>query len=160
MSKSIVLFYSFEGNTKTVAEYLSKELNIPNEQIRPIKDLKSKGFSKYPIGGGQAILKKTPALMPIKANLDAYDTVFIGSPIWAGTITPGVRTLLETGILKGKKIAFFYCHDGGPGKADAKIKEAARVHNQLISSYELLRVKDNFEALKSELLTWAKGVSS
>jgi flavodoxin len=46
MSKPIILFYSFEGNTKKVAEFLSKELNLPCEQIKPVKDLKSKGFSK------------------------------------------------------------------------------------------------------------------
>lgn len=44
MSKAIILFYSFEGSTKKVAEYLSEELNIPYEQIKPVKDLSSKGI--------------------------------------------------------------------------------------------------------------------
>ena len=46
MSNAIILFYSFEGNTKLVGEYLSRELNIPYEQIKPVQDLTSKGFSK------------------------------------------------------------------------------------------------------------------
>lgn len=158
MSKSIILFYSFEGNTKKVAKFLSQELNLPIEQIKPVKDLKSKGFSKYPLGGGQVIMKKKPELMPIKANLDEYDTVFIGSPIWAGSFTPGIRTLLENGELRGKRVAFFYCYDGKPGKAEEKIKEGVSTYNELISAYGLMRVKDGFENLKEGAVDWAKGI--
>ena len=158
MSKSIILYYSFEGNTKKVAEFLSKQLNLPCKEIKPVKDLKSKGFSKYLWGGQQVIMNKKPELMPLKANLDDYDTVFIGSPIWAGSFAPGIKTLLEDGMLKGKKIAFFYCHDGGPGKAEDKIIKAVEVNNKLISSYGLARVKDNYEGLKAGVLSWGKKI--
>ena len=155
MFKSIILFYSFEGTTKKVAEYLSEELKIPWEEIKPINNLKSKGFSKYPIGGGQVIMKKKPELRPIEADLDEYDTIFIGSPIWAGNFTPAIRTLLETGILKDKNIAFFYTSLGGPGKAESKIKDSVEIDNKLLSSYGLVNVKDNFEELKDGVLEWA-----
>lgn len=155
MSKSIVLFYSFEGNTKKVAEYLAQELNIPYEEIKPVKDLTSKGFSKYFWGGQQIIMKKKPELNPIKLDLEEYDTVYLGSPIWAGTFAPAIKTLLEDEILKGKKVKFFYTHDGGPGKCEIKIKEAVNKNNTLISSHGLTRVKDGLEPLKNDLLKWA-----
>lgn len=158
MSKSIILFYSFEGSTEKVAKYLSQQLNLPIEQIKPVKDLKSKGFSKYLLGGGQVIMKKKPELMPIKSNLDEYDTILIGSPIWAGVFTPGIRTLLENGQLKGKRVAFFYCHDGGPGKAEEKIKASVSIYNDLISSYGMMRVKDSFDNIKEGIVDWAKGI--
>lgn len=156
MTKSLILFYSFEGNTKKVAEYLSKELDISYEQIKPVNDLKSKGFSKYPIGGSQVIFKKKPELMSIKVDLEKYNTIFLGSPIWAGNVTPAIRTLLETGILKGKKILFFYTHDGGPGSAENKIEKMVNLNNVLISSYGLTRVKDGLEPLKQDILSWSK----
>ena len=158
MSKSIILYYSFEGSTKKVAKFLAKELDLPIERIKPVKDLKTKGFGKYIIGGGQVIMNKKPKLMPIEANLDDYDTVFIGSPIWAGSFVPAIKSLLESGELIGKKVAFFYCHDGGPGKAEAKIQDAVSIHNRPISTYELHRVKDGFKPLKKGVLEWAKGV--
>ena len=155
MSKSIILLYSFEGNTKKVADYLAGELNIPCEEIKPVKDLSSKGFSKYFWGGQQIIMKKKPKLNPIKANLDEYDTVFLGSPIWAGTFAPAIKTLLEEKILSGKNIKFFYTHDGGPGKCEDRIREAVNIHNTLISAYGLARVKDGLEPLKDGLISWA-----
>lgn len=160
MSKQIILFYSFEGSTKMVAQYLSKELNIPCEEIKPIKDLKSKGFSKYLLGGGEVIMKKKPHLHSIKSNLDEYDTIFIGSPIWAGSFTPAIRTLLETGILKDKNIAFFYTSLGGPGKAESKIKESVKINNKLLSSYGLVNVKNEFEVVKAGVLEWAKSLEN
>ena len=158
MSKKLILFYSYEGSTKKVAEYLSKELDIPCEQVRPIKDLKPKGITKYPIGGGQVILKRKPELMPIEEDLKGYDTILLGSPIWAGNFTPAIRTLLETGILKDKKIAFFYTSQGGPGKVERKKKEAANRNNQLISSYGLVNIAEDFEELKQGVLEWARSI--
>lgn len=158
MSKSIILFYSFEGNTKKVAAYLSKELSIPCEEVILVKDFSSKGFTKYLWGGSQVMMKKKPKLATLKANLDDYDTIYLGSPIWAGTYSPAIRTLLEDGIVKGKKVAFFYCNDGGPGKAETKIKDIVTINNELLSSYGLVKVKDNFENLKDGVLNWAKTV--
>ncbi len=158
MSKSIILFYSFEGNTKRIAMYLAQELNIPYEEIKLVKDFSSKGFSKYLWGGSQVVMKKKPELESLKINLEQYDTVILGSPIWAGSYAPAIKTILEDGILKDKNIAYFYCHDGGPGNADTKIKEAVKINNKLISTYGLTKVKTNFESLKDGALEWAKKV--
>ena len=156
MSKSIILYYSFEGSTKRVATYLGEKLNIPCEQIKLEKDFSSKGFTKYVWGGSQVVMKKKPTLETLYVNLDEYDTVFLGSPIWAGSYAPAIRTLLEDGILKDKNIAFFYCHDGGPGSAETKIKQAVSINNNLIATYGLTNIKVNFESLKDGVLEWAR----
>lgn len=156
MSKTIILFYSFEGNTKKIAMYLSEKLKLPYEEIKLKDNFSSKGFSKYLWGGSQVVMKKKPELESLKIDLDEYDTVILGSPIWAGSFAPAMRTILEDEIVNNKNIAFFYCHDGGPGKAENKIKEAIKINNQLISTYGLSRVKDNYETLKDGVLNWAK----
>lgn len=158
MSKTIVLFYSLEGNTRKVGELLSKDLDLPLEEIKPVKEISSSGFSKYLWGGSQVIMNKKPDLVEIKTDLDDYDTVILGSPIWAGSFTPPIKSLLEDGALKNKKVAFFYCHDGGPGKAEEKIRQAVNINNELISLYGLARVKDGLEKLKDGLLSWAREI--
>ena len=158
MSKSIILFYSFEGNTRIVGEYLARELNLPFEEIKPVKVLPSKGFSKYFWGGSQVVMNKKPDILPLEVDLKEYDTVYLGSPIWAQSFAPPIKTLLEDGSLKGKRIGYFYCHDGGPGKIDKKISESIEIYNKFISSYGLTKVKDDFESLKSGVLDWAKAI--
>ena len=158
MSKAIILFYSFEGSTKQVGEYLSRELDIPYEEIKPVKDLTSKGFSKYLLGGGQVIMKKKPELLSLKTGFEEYNTIFLGSPIWSGTFAPAIRTILEDGTLKDKNIAFFYTSLGGAGKAESRIEKQVNKNNKLISSYGLVNVQADFENLKDGVLNWAKSL--
>jgi flavodoxin len=92
MSKALVLCYSFEGYTLQMANYIKDALQIEVIEIKPLNELKTKGFYKYIWGGRQVVFKKKPELSPIDVDFDLYDTIFIGSPIWAGTYAPPIRT--------------------------------------------------------------------
>ncbi|KOA18696.1 flavodoxin [Clostridium homopropionicum DSM 5847] len=75
MSKILVLYYSFEGSTKKIAEIIAKNIDAKLEEVKPVNELKSKGFSKFIWGGSQVIIGKKPKLLPIGVNLDDYDTM-------------------------------------------------------------------------------------
>ena len=45
---------------------------------------------------------------------DDYDLIVIGTPIWAGRMTPAARTYLGSRKLEGKRVAFF-CTSGSEG---------------------------------------------
>lgn len=62
MSKVLILYYSFEGSTKKIAEYLANNLQVDIKRVEPVNELKSKGFSKFLWGGSQVIMKKTPEI--------------------------------------------------------------------------------------------------
>lgn len=57
-----------------------------------------------------------------KAELGAYDTVFVGSPNWAGTMAAAVKKFLSAGDLSGKTVIPFCTHGmGGPQNVAADI---------------------------------------
>ena len=71
------------------------------------------------------MMAEKPELEPYDVNLDDYDEIVIGFPVWAGTITPPIRTFVSDnmGSLKGKKICTFACQSGsGAEKAFDKLK--------------------------------------
>ncbi len=154
MTKALILYYSFEGSTRKVAQYLSKELNIPCEEIKPIKPIKAKGFLKYVLGGGQAISGVKPDLRPLLVDLKNYDTIIVGSPVWAGRFTPAIKTLIEN-ILQNKKIAFFYCSGGGPGKVENFIRSSVELHNSLLSTHGLTMLGEDTKTQEKSVLDWA-----
>jgi flavodoxin len=158
MGKTLVLYYSFEGNTKRVAEWIGKSLGVDIARIEPEKELSSKGFSKFIWGGSQVVMKKKPKIKPLVVDLSQYDTILLGSPIWAGTFAPPVYTLLGDGMLKEKRIGYFYTHLGGAGKAVEKAKVEIIKENQFVSSIECENVEKNFESIKEKLIIWAKSV--
>jgi flavodoxin len=156
MSKALVLCYSFEGYTLQMANFIKEALQIEIIEIKPSNELKTKGFYKYIWGGRQVIFKKKPELKPIQVDFDLYDTIFIGSPIWAGTYAPPIRTLLEDGLLKNKKIAYFYTHEGGASKASIRGKQTIEIHNKFIGSLSILNKASMLDQNKNEIILWSK----
>ncbi len=49
--KKLVIFYSFEGNTKLIAENIAQAIGADLLELKPKKKMKSKGFMKFVWGG-------------------------------------------------------------------------------------------------------------
>lgn len=143
--KKLVVFYSLGGNTKFISEEIKREEKADILELKLKKDIKSKGFLKYLIGGRQAIADKKPELLPYNVDLDDYETIFIGSPIWANHFSPAINTFLSQNSITNKDIALFCCHaGGGEGKAFKHYKEKLK-GNRFIGEIELkdpLKAKD------------------
>jgi flavodoxin len=153
--KVLVVYYSFEGNTRFIAEAIAKELGADIQELKPVKDLKSKGFSKYVWGGRQVVTKKMPKLLPLEKKPEDYDAIFIGTPVWAYTFAPALRTFFAEHPLKGKKIALFMCHGGGPKDAMAKF-EAEVSGSTVIGRLDLRNVlAEETDQKKKTAVEWA-----
>jgi menaquinone-dependent protoporphyrinogen IX oxidase len=124
-SKTLIILYSFEESTKLIAETIAEELKNRKMgadllELRTKDQPSSHGFMKYFWGGRMAMMKKTPELetLAYAVDFDKYSTLIIGTPVWAWTFTPPLRTFFrDYGYrIKNKKIALFACHEGGLGK--------------------------------------------
>lgn len=125
MKKAIVIYFSYTGHTKKVAEEIAKCLNCECVTIK-----KKKAYSKNPF-----IFYK-PAEKEVKSEfcpeivndiqLDGYDAIILGTPIWWETMAPPVRTFLRDADLKDKFVMPFCTHGGGgAGYFVSDIKQTA-----------------------------------
>lgn len=141
--KTAVVYYSMSGNTRQTAEKIAAALGADLIRIEPVKEYPSKGFKKFLWGGKSAVMGDTPALQPYRFDGD-YDTVIIGTPLWAGTMTPPIRSFIMENKekLSGKSIAAFVCCAGGDtAKAFEKLRQCLEV-NVLEAQLELVDPKD------------------
>lgn len=122
----LVIFYSLNGNTKLIAENIAQAAGADLLELKPKKDIPSKGLMKYLQGGKAAVTKAKTELLPFDKDPGQYDLFFIGTPVWAGTYTPALNTFFATHPLSNKKIALFCCHLGGKGKIFDKMKEVLK----------------------------------
>lgn len=60
--------------------------------------------------------KLMPEIEDIGINLDDYDEIIIGSPVWWYTITPSIRTFLKENNLSGKRVIPFATNAGWLGR--------------------------------------------
>jgi len=123
--KSVIVYYSLEGNTSLVAKMIAERIGADTIRLKPEKEIPTKGPSKYFLGGKSVMLNEKPKLLNENINLDGYDTLIIGTPIWAGSFTPPINTFLSENLIKDKNIYLFATHGTGTNteKCFAKIKE-------------------------------------
>ena len=121
-----IVYYSLEGNCAYVAERIAEETGASLLRIEPEKAYPDSGFKKFFWGGKSAVMAEQPKLKPYTFDAGKTERVIFGFPVWAGTITPPLRSFIAENktALQGKKIAAFACQSGaGAPKALGKLKE-------------------------------------
>ena len=68
-------------------------------------------------------MKQKPELTIFNIYPIDYDFLFIGTPVWAFTYSPALRTFFSKTKLEHKKIAIFCCHEGGMKKTLENMKK-------------------------------------
>ena len=114
-----------KGNTAIVADFIAQKVGADTFEI--------KAATPYPDGYEEctAVAKREleanarPKFAANVSNLAQYDTVFIGFPIWWGSVPRVLMTFLEANDFSGKTIIPF-CTHGGSGLAgtEREIAEA------------------------------------
>ncbi|MGN0708286.1 MAG: flavodoxin [Faecalibacterium sp.] len=116
--KTLIVYFSATGNTKAVAEkiadltgaelyeivpaepYTAEDLDYNNEDCRANREMND--ASARPAIGSETL------------DLSSYDTIFIGYPIWWGTMPRIIHTFLDAYDLSGKTVLPF-CTSGSSG---------------------------------------------
>jgi len=111
--KKLIVYYSLEGNTKYTAEKIAENLRADVLELMPEKAYPTGTVTKFIFGGKSAKMAEIPSLRPYQADLEAYDWIILGTPVWAATFAPPLRTFLKEQELTGKKLAFFACSTSG-----------------------------------------------
>ncbi|MBP5163854.1 MAG: flavodoxin [Lachnospiraceae bacterium] len=122
--KSLIVYYSLEGNTEYAADIISEETGADVLRLEPEKAYHDKGFAKFFWGGKSAVMAEKPKLQAYDVDLSEYGRIIFGFPVWASTFAPPIRTFVDENreALKEKRIAAFACQSGsGADKAFAKL---------------------------------------
>ena len=126
--KTLIVYYSLEGNTQYTAERIAAAIGAETLRLAPEKAYPDSGFKKFFWGGKSAVMAEKPQLQPYEFDPAAWERIIIGFPVWAGNVTPPIRTFIKENDLRGKRIAAFACQSGaGAEKAFAKLKAALGV---------------------------------
>ncbi|MGL4670318.1 MAG: flavodoxin family protein [Methanobacteriaceae archaeon] len=110
--KILISYYSRTNITKDVAEEIQSQLDCDIEEI---KDLKSrKGILGYIGAAIEAARGKKAQITQTKYNVEDYDLVIVGTPVWASTMATPVMIYLDDNKGKFKNTGFF-CTCGRSG---------------------------------------------
>lgn len=150
--KTAIVYYSMGGNTAFAAQKIAAALGADLIVIEPQKQYPDKGFRKFFWGGKSAVMAETPALLPYAFEAERYEQVIFGFPVWAGNITPPLRTFIRDNrqALQGMRVAAFACQSGsGAEKAFRRLTECLGV-GALAAKLVLIDPKDKPAAANEE----------
>ena len=113
--KALIVYYSYTGNTKKVAEalaeYLKQQYEVNIKRLKPQGETSS--FFQQAIA---ALFHKTTQLNEIDYDLGEYDLICFGTPVWAFGPAPAMNTYLNSSFgLKDKRVVLFSTYGSGAG---------------------------------------------
>lgn len=134
--KTLVVFFSHAGenysvgnievgNTKVVADYISEMTGADQFEIVADKDYDMPYMQLIEVAKQEANNHELPPMVGKLENVDQYDTVFIGGPVWWGTYPQVMFTFFRDYDLNGKTLIPFTTHEGsGLASCVEDVKEA------------------------------------
>lgn len=121
--KKIFIYYSHTGSGEVVANIL-KEKGYELRRVYEKKKMPKSFFMQMMVGGFRAGTNQTGKLTNYDNNVEEYDEIVIGSPIWNGRIPPATNAVLKETDLSNKKVTFvFYSGSGEGQKAKEKVEK-------------------------------------
>ncbi len=121
-SKKIVVYFSYTGHTKMIAESIQKQLNCDMLEIKPVKPYSTDYQTVVDEEQNNSSVNKVPEIQKIDKDLNQYDEIIIGTPVWWYRPAPAIRTFLTQNDLSGKIIKPFATNAGWLGNTFKEIK--------------------------------------
>lgn len=121
--KKLVVFYSYTGHTKMIAENIQRKLNCDILEIKPVKPYSTDYRTVVDEEQNNSSAGKTPDIQKIDKNINEYDEIIIGTPVWWYTIAPVIRTFLIQNDLSNKTIKPFATNAGWLGHTFQEIQK-------------------------------------
>ena len=123
MSKKLVAYFTASGVTAKVAERLSESIGADLHEITPKVRYTDADLDWRDKTSRSSIEMTNPASRPeierIRDNMQDYDTIYLGFPIWWYIAPTIINTFLESYDLTGKTIVPFATSGGsGMGKTN------------------------------------------
>lgn len=139
MTRGIVAYYTWSGKTRIMAEIIARKSGAELLEIKPVTPY-TEDYNAVVEQAKREISKGyQPAIRPVDVDMSRYEAVYIGTPIWWGTMAPPLVTFLSGQDWQGKIVMPFSTHGGGgKGHSDrdiAKLCAGAKIM-KMYTAYE------------------------
>ena len=120
--KTLLVYYSYTGQTKLIANKIQSKLDCDVVELKPTIPFSTDYQEIVDEYQNNESDKKCVEIEELNINLEEYDKVIIGTPVWWYSITPVLREFLSKYDLSGKKIYLFATNAGWLGRTFNEIE--------------------------------------
>lgn len=120
--KRIIIYHTYSTHTRMIANMIKEKLNCDILELQPKIPFSSNYQEVVDEYQNNSIKDKEIELKETNINLDDYDEIILGTPVWWYTMTPVIATFLKQNNLSGKVIYPFATNAGWLGHTFNDIK--------------------------------------
>ncbi len=113
-SKSLVVYFSWSGNTENVAHSIQSQTDSDIFEIVPATPYSDDYDTVVDLAREEQQNNVRPAISDSVENIEQYDVIYVGFPNWWGDMPMILYTFFDTYDLSSKTVALF-CTSGGSG---------------------------------------------
>ncbi|MDR1609051.1 MAG: hypothetical protein LBT38_11695, partial [Deltaproteobacteria bacterium] len=125
--KVLIVYFSQTGNTEKLANIIKSQVNGDVLRLETAKELPAQ--PQELIDTIRAILQNPNAKLEVKTavpDLQAYDVIFFGGPVWAGRPSLPLMDMAEKIDFQGKKVIIFGTYGRDPRQAYSVLEKALK----------------------------------
>ena len=109
----LVVYYSLSGNTEEAAKRIAKAIGADLLKLETEKPMPKNMAAQMLVGGGQVAFNRIPKIKPLDKDINEYDEIILGSPIWNSKGVPAVNAFLQDKKAAEKVTSLFFLSAGG-----------------------------------------------
>ena len=142
-----------EGNLQVMAEVIREETGAEVFHIQMTEPYDPDYSTMLPVAIDQMENEKWPALQEKIENLEDYDVIYLGTPVWNSVLPPALHTFFSENDMSGKTIIPFGIHLGsGFGRMIDEMKELAP--QAAVTEGFTINASTANDEVESEFRTW------
>lgn len=144
--KTLIIYYSWSGNTKRVAEKIHHE--VKNSDLIEIKVpagiFSTDMYKTNDIFKDQIKTNHLPKINLPKVDFKQYDLILIGSPVWSGMPASPIKSFLKElqRVKYSGKVASFFTDVGQDGNYDQTFKTWGKNLNIIGTGREMSKINE------------------
>lgn len=115
-SRILIVYYSYTGTTRRVAEKLQQITHGDLYDVQPARTYSDDSNLATVRLMWERFIHNMPELSGELPDLDEYDTILIGTPVWNSNIANPIMSYLNQNNFEGKTVAPFWTYSGNDGK--------------------------------------------
>lgn len=154
--KTLVVYYSYSGNTKKVVDMIKEKKNFDVLKIKPVNDYSDDYQKVVDDEEAKMDMNEIIEIKDVNVNLDYYDRILLGTGVWWYKITPAIRSFLNKYDLKDKVIVPFITNGGWLGEALDDVKRYAK--ESTIKDAITIKFNGNTMEDTNKVKSWIEGL--
>lgn len=158
--KTLVVYYSYTGNTEGIAKRIAAVLHANLEKLEMVKPY-SNNYQEV-VREAQKDVENDykPDLKPLKYHLKDYDHIVVGTPTFWYKMAPAVLTFLSDNDFSNKTVVPFMTNAGWPGTVIADMTKCARKKGATVEKAKEIKFKTQNDGTTTGMATSEKELES